>query len=66
MAACVAYVRLVESIRSRQWVIDHCPFCGKRHVHGAGLPGDDPRRFLGERCAHCVSPETRTYVLKEI
>jgi hypothetical protein len=32
---------------------ERCPYCGKRHIHGAGLPGDDPRDYQGPRLAHC-------------
>lgn len=37
-------------------VVDACPFCGKRHVHGAGAPAPgtlpDPQMY-GYRTAHC-------------
>jgi hypothetical protein len=37
-------------------VVAACPFCGKRHVHGAGAPapGTLPRpEMYGYRGAHC-------------
>lgn len=40
------------------WVFDLiCPFCDKRHVHGAGVVAtakDEPDAgYFGERSAHC-------------
>jgi len=35
------------------WVVECCPYCGGRHVHGAGAFGGDPRQRLGYRVAHC-------------
>ena len=35
------------------WQIQ-CPYCGQRHVHGAGRPSEDPKNFLGHRSAHCI------------
>jgi len=45
-----AYARLVRG----QWVVSWCPFCGKRHWHGAGDPKDPPQLGLGSRQPHCV------------
>ena len=42
------------ALKNRQWVVARCPFCGKRHCHGAGPPDGDPREFLGSRLSHCV------------
>lgn len=40
------------------WVVVRCPYCGKRHTHGAGRRGvDDPRALLGSRVAHCLAGE---------
>jgi hypothetical protein len=36
-----------------QWVVIRCPFCGKKHYHGGGRVGGDPRRLLGSRVSHC-------------
>lgn len=47
------------TLKDRQWwVIAKCPFCGKRHAHGAG-DGEDPRRFLGSRVPHCIDKRDR-------
>lgn len=35
------------------WVVEKCPYCGERHVHGGGGLDDDPVRFLGDRAAPC-------------
>jgi len=35
------------------WIVRRCPLCGRRHTHGGGGRGDDPRQFLGHRVAHC-------------
>ena len=43
----------LATLISWSWVIEDCPLCGRRHVHGAGAPGGDPRRLLGHRVAHC-------------
>ena len=43
----------------RGWVIPHCPFCAKRHIHGAGGADDDPREFLGGRVPHCATRTDR-------
>src|ERR1700733_8010014 len=37
-----------------KWVVRRCPLCRKRHVHGAGAVGDDPRKVLGHRVRHCL------------
>lgn len=30
-----------------------CPHCDQEHRHGAGELGEDPRKALGHRVAHC-------------
>jgi hypothetical protein len=36
-------------------------------LHGAGRPGDDPRRFLGHRVAHCFGRSPAGgYILAEL
>jgi hypothetical protein len=35
------------------WIVRHCENCGHSHIHGAGPVGEDPRRSLGHRAAHC-------------
>ena len=47
------------TLKDRQWVIPHYPFCSKRHWHGAGGGTEDPRRFLGSRVPHCVDRRDR-------
>ena len=36
-----------------RWIVDACPFCGGRHVHGAGVPESDSLAYLGHRAADC-------------
>jgi hypothetical protein len=53
----VAAVRLVPHYRHGQVevvlaVVDCCPYCSARHVHGAGR--DVGRPVLGWRRPHCV------------
>lgn len=36
-----------------------CPFCGKRHRHGAPEEGGDP----GHRVNHCINGNNRDYFL---
>lgn len=40
-------------------VVEHCPYCGKRHSHGGGN-GEQP--FYGNRLSHCLNNE-RDYEL---
>lgn len=54
----IAYVGLGQTVFADRgewprWQVHRCPYCGGRHDHSAGSPGDDPRRFLGGRIAHC-------------
>ena len=44
---------LINSKPFRLWIVPRCPWCGKRHTHGAGRPQDNPQDFLGHRIAHC-------------
>jgi hypothetical protein len=57
-----AYVTLEETRDSRRWIIQHCPFCGSRHQHGAGALNEDPRQLLGHRSTHCVT-HSNGYIL---
>ena len=48
---------LVRNGRVWQWVIERCPYCKKRHVHGGGSVIDNiPRTMLTHRSAHCGDP----------
>ena len=43
-----------------------CPYCGRQHTHGAGLPHEDPREYASHRWAHCIvkTPESQKgYIL---
>ena len=37
------------------WIIPNCPYCGSRHVHGAGRDGN----LAGTRTAHCATSTPR-------
>ena len=50
----IANVVLQRGETVNQWLILECPFCAKRHYHGAGGLSDDPRTLLGDRSAHCA------------
>jgi len=48
---------LVRSGRVFQWVINRCPYCSKKHIHGGGRIADNnPRALLTHRTAHCTDP----------
>lgn len=49
-----AFVRLVRGKTQFLWIIDECPFCKKKHHHGAGLFTNNPVNFLGRRVPHCT------------
>lgn len=38
------------------WLLLSCPYCGRRHVHGAGIDGT----VDGHRVAHCWKPSPRS------
>jgi len=44
-----------------QWQVLSCPYCGCKHLHGAGGELED----LGHRVAHCLkqSPDNNGYML---
>ena len=51
----IAPAVLIPPFRPREawtWKLLRCPFCGKKHTHGAGDKGD----IAGIRTAHCESP----------
>ena len=60
-----AVVRLLRHRFEYSWVIDHCPFCGKRHTHGGGAKKENPRDFLGWRVPHCDANVAAQYRLVE-
>jgi len=38
-----------------KWIVARCPICGRRHVHAAGVLGeDDPYKVLGHRAKHWI------------
>jgi len=55
------YPIAVAVLKNNQWVVQNCPYCGKKHFHGAGGPEDDPTKFLGHRSAHCDAPGVNTF-----
>lgn len=51
-------VRLKRRRGYKQWIVQKCPYCGEKHVHGAGKGKDDPMKRLSHRLAHCGFPYT--------
>jgi hypothetical protein len=49
-----ASARLVGKPQGYLWIVDVCPLCGQRHVHGGGPLDGDPNQLLGHRDAHCA------------
>lgn len=40
----------------KQWIVEKCPYCGKKHYHGIGA---------GHRVSHCTGlPDNPGYILK--
>ncbi len=66
MESVIAKVRLKKESDVYLWIIDKCPFCGKRHCHGGGSLDGDPRRLLGGRVPHCDHHQGLSYTLVEI
>jgi len=71
-----AEARLVATKDVWLWVVDECPFCGRRHTHGGGDIAGDPRQLLSHRTSHCtpyrlprtdrvIEPEVGDYLLVE-
>lgn len=48
------------------WIIPVCPQCGRRHIHGGGPLGGNPRDLLGSRSAHCLESTGASYDLVEV
>lgn len=61
----IALCHLERDRRYQRWVLDVCPHCGKRHTHGAGRVGEDPKPYLGHRCGHCLTTPAGGYYLQE-
>jgi hypothetical protein len=49
----VVEVSLRRGPRNNSWIVKKCPYCGKRHEHGAGRSDQNPGEFLGGRVSHC-------------
>ena len=62
-----AKAHLVKGADCWLWVVDHCPLCGRQHVHGGGSLASDPRQLLGFRVPHCCEDgsEPGCYLLVE-
>jgi len=48
-----AHVTLQKNPKGYSWIVEQCPFCGKKHVHGGGSLDSSPDDFLGWRVPHC-------------
>ncbi|MDI6709470.1 MAG: hypothetical protein QME76_02080 [Bacillota bacterium] len=56
-------------------IVEECPFCGRRHVHGGGKTASELAQAEGWRVSHCpdcardyflrVAPDTRAQTLDE-
>jgi len=62
IAKCYLYKNGKEN---QLWIVPCCPFCSKKHIHGAGSYKDDPKKFLSYRNAHCITDKLRSYLLVE-
>lgn len=60
-----AFVKLEQAQDCQWWILDCCPVCGEKHIHGGGPKGADPRDYLGRRSAHCSTGKPTEYVLVE-
>ena len=52
------YPIAIVVLKGSQWVVQKCPYCKKKHFHGAGGRSDNPHNFLGHRSAHCLDMYT--------
>ena len=48
-----AAVTLDRGRKTWSWIVESCPFCGRRHMHGGGPLAESPFRHLGARMRHC-------------
>ena len=62
----IARAVLIVRGRCRWWVIPVCPFCGKKHTHGAGHVGEDLHDTLGWRTPHCITDVEGSYCLVDV
>lgn len=59
-------VNLKKSVIEWYWVVSACPYCGKKHMHGAGRELEKVEDFLSFRVAHCYpNIEPKDYRLVE-
>lgn len=53
--------RFTETIQGWRFLVLHCPYCGREHVHGWPAP-DDPEQFGGAgstRLSHCIGKKIK-------
>lgn len=60
-----ATARLRRQPDGFRWIVDTCPYCGRRHTHGGGPLDSDPRAYLTHRVAHCLRNDGYTLIEKE-
>jgi hypothetical protein len=48
-----AVVQLKEIKGRCVWILNGCPYCGKKHTHDAGPDKEKVKEHLGSRLAHC-------------
>lgn len=64
-----AAVQIIDTKRPKnrgyifEWEVICCPYCRRKHHHGAGLDPDRVNDFLGYRVAHCSEADGRSYKL---
>ena len=52
-----ALVTLEKGYTCNLWILESCPYCGDRHIHGAGRPDKNPRTLLSHRVSHCLGKQ---------
>ncbi len=61
----IVLVKLLPPYRGiRQFRTEPCPFCSKRHLHGAGSVTEDPRDYVYGRVPHCLGGAKGHYILQ--
>ena len=61
-----AQVVLVKGSSCYQWIIEQCPYCAARHMHGAGDLDYTQQQIidtLGPRVPHCINKQHNGYKL---